>query len=95
MKKIILGVALMSFAVSCKKIQAGSNKGVLKMEEGVERYNDDVMSDEASAKVEAIQAAKNMPTDSTKVIAQPVQMVKKDSAMEVKAPATPAATEKK
>ena len=95
MKKIILGIALMSFAVSCKKIQPGSNKGVLKMEAGVERYNDDVMSDEASEKVEAIQAAKKMPTDSTKVIAQPAQMVKKDSAMEVKVPETAAATEKK
>ena len=42
MKKIVLGVALASFVVSCKKIQAGGNKGVLKMEEGAERYSDDV-----------------------------------------------------
>jgi len=94
MKKIILGVAVMSFVIGCQKVQPGSNKGVLKMEAGVERYNDDVMSDEATAKVEAIQAAKSLPADSTKSV-QPVQMVKKDSAMEVKAPETPAATEKK
>jgi len=42
MKKIILVFACASFVVSCKKIQAGSNKGVLKMEEGAERYSDDV-----------------------------------------------------
>ena len=42
MKKIILVFACASFVVSCKKIQAGSNKGVLKMEEGTERYSDDV-----------------------------------------------------
>ena len=95
MKKIILGIALMSFAVSCKKVQAGSNKGVLKMTDDVERYNNDVMSDEATSQVEAIQAAKKMPTDSTQVTAQPAPMVKKDSAMDAKAPVTPAATEKK
>ena len=40
MKKIVLGIALASFAISCKKIQAGSNKGVIKMEQGGERYSD-------------------------------------------------------
>lgn len=40
MKKIILGIALASFVISCKKIQAGSNKGVIKLEDGVERYSD-------------------------------------------------------
>ena len=40
MKKIVLVVALASFVVSCKKIQAGSNKGVIKLEDGVERYSD-------------------------------------------------------
>ena len=40
MKKIVLVVVLASFVVSCKKIQAGSNKGVIKLEEGVERYSD-------------------------------------------------------
>ena len=43
MKKIILGVALASLVVSCKKIQAGSNKGVIKMDEHTERYTDDVI----------------------------------------------------
>ena len=42
MKKIILVFACASFVVGCKKIQAGGNKGVLKMEEGAERYSDDV-----------------------------------------------------
>ena len=46
MKKIILGLAFASLVVSCKKIQAGSNKGVIKMEEGAERYTDDQMHGE-------------------------------------------------
>ena len=42
MKKIILVFVCASCVGSCKKNQAGSNKGVLKMEEGAERYSDDV-----------------------------------------------------
>lgn len=41
MKKIILGVALASLVISCQKIQEGSNKGVLKLDENTERYSDD------------------------------------------------------
>ena len=93
MKKIILGVAIAGFAVSCQKIQAGGNKGVLKMEKGVERYSDDVMSDEATAAVNAADAQKSaamMAADSSKVIAQPVVM-KMDSANVTETPAsTPA-----
>ncbi len=92
MKKIILGIALMSLVIGCKKIQAGSNKAVIKMTDDVERYSDGEMSDEASAHLDAIQAAK-YPSDTTKAAAKPVEMVKKDSVMEVKAPTTPAATE--
>lgn len=40
MKKVLLGFALAAMFVSCKKISAGGNKGVIKMEEGVERYDD-------------------------------------------------------
>ncbi|MBW7674637.1 hypothetical protein [Chryseobacterium chendengshani] len=41
MKKLIICLAVATIAVSCKKIQAGGNKGTLKLEEGVERYSDD------------------------------------------------------
>ncbi|WP_370900967.1 hypothetical protein [Chryseobacterium gossypii] len=41
MRKLIICLAVASLAVSCKKIQAGGNKDVLKLEEGVERYSDD------------------------------------------------------
>lgn len=41
MKKLIICLAVATVAVSCKKIQAGGNKGTLKLEEGVERYSDD------------------------------------------------------
>ncbi|MGK6340907.1 hypothetical protein ACMGDK_01630 [Chryseobacterium sp. DT-3] len=42
MKKLIICLAVATVAVSCKKIQAGGNKNTLKLEEGVERYSDDV-----------------------------------------------------
>lgn len=41
MRKLIICLAVATVAVSCKKIQAGGNKGTLKLEEGVERYSDD------------------------------------------------------
>lgn len=41
MKKLVICLALATVAVSCKKIQAGGNKGTLKLEEGTERYSDD------------------------------------------------------
>lgn len=43
MKKLILGVALASFVISCKKVTAGGNVGVLKMEENADRYSEDEM----------------------------------------------------
>lgn len=42
MRKLIICLAIATVAVSCKKIQAGGNKNTLKLEEGVERYSDDV-----------------------------------------------------
>lgn len=42
MRKLIICLAIASVAVSCKKIQAGGNKNTLKLEEGAERYSDDV-----------------------------------------------------
>lgn len=41
MKKLVICLALATVAVSCKKIQAGGNKDVIKLEEGAERYSDD------------------------------------------------------
>jgi len=41
MKKLVIYLALATVAVSCKKIQAGGNKNMIKMEEGTERYSDD------------------------------------------------------
>jgi len=41
MKKVMICLAIASLAVSCKKIQAGGNHKVIKLEEGVERYSDD------------------------------------------------------
>jgi len=96
MKKIILGVAFASVVVSCQKIQPGGNTGVLRMEEGAQRYSDDVMSDAATAKVNEIQNKKAMPMmDSGKVATQPEVMVKKDSAAEMKAVPATATPEKK
>ena len=98
MKKIILAVAIAGLAISCQKIQAGGNKGALKMQDGVERYTDDMMSDEATAAFNAADAAKTgamMAADSTKVVAQPAVVVKADSTLEVKTAEMPASTETK
>lgn len=42
MKKLVICLALATVAVSCKKIQAGGNKNVIKLEEGADRYSEDV-----------------------------------------------------
>lgn len=39
MRKVILGFAAAALVLSCKKVPKGGNSGVLKMEEGVERYD--------------------------------------------------------
>lgn len=39
MKKSLLGFAVLLMALSCKKIPEGGNKNILKLEEGVERYD--------------------------------------------------------
>ncbi len=39
MKKLVFAVAFCAVLVSCKKIAAGGNQGVLVMEDGVERYD--------------------------------------------------------
>ncbi len=40
MKKLFFVLAAGAVIVSCKKVTAGGNHGVLKLEEGVERYDD-------------------------------------------------------
>ncbi|WP_434575820.1 OmpA family protein [Riemerella anatipestifer] len=49
MKKYIFAVAVVSLMVSCKKIQPGGNKNIIKLEEGVERYTDDAQGNGHSA----------------------------------------------
>ncbi len=39
MKKLILVLFVAGLAVSCKKVQAGGNQGVLRLENDVERYD--------------------------------------------------------
>lgn len=39
MKKILFSAIVMATMVSCKKVVEGGNQGVLRMEEGVERYD--------------------------------------------------------
>lgn len=83
MKKIILGVAVAGLVASCQKVQPGGNLGVLQMEEGAQKYTDDVMSDEATAKVSAMQANKSTPAmDSGAVSMKPEVMVKADSTVD-------------
>ncbi len=39
MKKLVLVLFVAGLAMSCKKVQAGGNQGVLRLEEGVDRYD--------------------------------------------------------
>lgn len=76
MKKLVLGVALASLVISCKKIQAGSNHAILKMEEGTERYTDDHMHGEPmGSKPTAEKAEKDSST-----VTGHAESAKKDSA---------------
>ncbi len=53
MKKLVICLAIATVAVSCKKVPQGGSKGVLKLEEGTERYSDDHQGGEAHATHEA------------------------------------------
>ena len=68
MKKLIFGVAFASLVISCKKIQAGGNLGILKVEDGSDRYSEDEMKDaKMPVKEVAVKADSTMAkTDSTK-----------------------------
>ena len=78
MKKIILGVALASLVISCKKIQAGSNKGVLKLDENTERYSDDEIHGDGMPA--ATSHAEEVSKDSAKTTETHTTAVKTDSA---------------
>ena len=47
MKKLILGLAVAAFVMSCQKPPKGGNLGTLKLEEGTEHYFDDHQGAEA------------------------------------------------
>lgn len=79
MKKIILVFAFASFVVSCQKIQAGSNKGVLKLEEGAERYTDDVQGSMSEVHVAAPVTETAKPQDSLRTAEVNEVTIKADS----------------
>lgn len=86
MRKLIICLAIASVAVSCKKIQAGGNKNTLKLEEGAERYSDDVQvggeahGHEAAAEHKETAAAEKHGTEAPKTdstaAAKPVEAEK-------------------
>jgi outer membrane protein OmpA-like peptidoglycan-associated protein len=53
MKKLVLAVAIVSLVVSCKKVPAGGNHGVLKKDAAVERYSDDEQGTESTTSANA------------------------------------------
>jgi hypothetical protein len=75
MKKIVLVFTLASFVISCKKIPAGGNKGVLKLKDGIERYSDDQMKAPVFT-----EASVEIPKDSLQVSEVRNTNMKKDSA---------------
>lgn len=91
MKKLVLGVALASLVISCKKIQAGSNHAVLKMEEGQEHYRNDEMKHENAP----VKKAATSASDSAKTSGMKAAPAKVDSAKVVAPTTTAPALEKK
>lgn len=39
MKKLGLGIAIATLAISCQKVTEGGNQGVLRMQDGIDRYD--------------------------------------------------------
>ena len=66
MKKVILVFAFASFVVSCQQIKDGSNKGVLKMEEGADRYTEDVQGSHTETHAAAAVEETATPQDSVR-----------------------------
>lgn len=91
MKKLVLGIALASLVISCKKIQAGSNHAILKMEEDQEHYRNDVMKHENTP----VKKAETTSSDSAKSSGMKAVPAKVDSAKVVAPTATAPALEKK
>jgi hypothetical protein len=91
MKKLIICLAIAAVAVSCKKIQAGGNHGVIKLEEGVERYSDD---EQTSGHAEDLNAATHkmevQTADSAKAVAPRTDTAAVKPASDEKKPTTPA-----
>lgn len=79
MKKIILGIAVAGLALSCQKIQSGSNKGVLRMEDGVERWNQDEKTNTPSTAVAGGQPVSLPQLDSLRTGEVQEVQIKKDS----------------
>lgn len=70
MKKLVFAVAVCAFLVSCKKIAAGGNKGVLAMEDGVERYDSEEVRTTKHETAQIVEDTLKSPVvaaDSTKV----------------------------
>ena len=96
MKKVILGVAIAGLAMSCQKVQAGGNKGAMQLEEGVERYSDDVVTNTPSTAVKSAKSSAELPAgDSLRTASISEVQIQKDSAQQTAAPAQPAATTNK
>lgn len=96
MKKVILGVAIAGLVISCQKIQAGSNKGVLQLTPGVERYSEDMVTNTPSTAVTGSKTSAEMPmNDSLKTTTLTEVQIKKDSVQEMNTAPQPAATENK
>lgn len=70
MKKVVLGLAVAALVLSCKKVPEGGNKGVLKKEHGVERYDDH--EERAKPKTEETAPVKDsVKVENTQVASEP------------------------
>lgn len=72
MKKLVMVLAAAAFVVSCKKVAAGGNQGVLRMEEDGERYD---THETRAAQPEAERTEVAVVTDSTAALAVPAAVI--------------------
>lgn len=86
MKKIILGVLLAGTVLSCQKVTEGGNLGVLKLEEGTERYSEDQPGSANFVDAAPAHGEIARKTDSTAASHNATEPAKKDS---VKGPTSP------
>ncbi|WP_124641722.1 MULTISPECIES: hypothetical protein [Amniculibacterium] len=74
MKKLVFGIAVLGLAVSCKKIPAGGNHGVLQKDASIEHYSD--IEQEVKSETPAAKPEVKAGNDSLSTLEAPAETIK-------------------